>query len=88
MLIPMLGVTSPDLLDSSGQVLPREQLLSRVWGYDYEPGSNIVETYIRYLRRNLALTVSRPSAARATDFGPKNCTTSDSSTDSLFRRQY
>ena len=36
-----------------GQVLSREQLLSRVWGYDYEPGSNIVETYVRYLRRKL-----------------------------------
>ena len=28
-------------------------LLSRVWGYDYDPGSNIVETYVRYLRRKL-----------------------------------
>ena len=40
-------------LTHPGQVLSREQLLSRVWGYDYEPGSNIVETYIRYLRRKL-----------------------------------
>ncbi len=36
-----------------GQVLSREQLLSHVWGYDYEPDSNIVEVYIRYLRRKL-----------------------------------
>jgi DNA-binding response OmpR family regulator len=40
-------------LTHPGQVLSREQLLSRVWGYDYEPGSNIVETYIRYLRRKI-----------------------------------
>lgn len=40
-------------LSHPGQVLSREQLLSRVWGYDYEPGSNIVETYIRYLRRKV-----------------------------------
>ena len=40
-------------LTNPGQVLSREQLLSRVWGYDYDPGSNIVETYIRYLRRKL-----------------------------------
>ena len=40
-------------LTHPGQVLSREQLLSRVWGYDYEPGSNIVETYVRYLRRKL-----------------------------------
>jgi DNA-binding response OmpR family regulator len=36
-----------------GQVLTREQLLSNVWGYDYEPGSNIVEVYIGYLRKKL-----------------------------------
>lgn len=36
-----------------GQVLSREQLLSQVWGYDYEPGSNVVDVYVRYLRRKL-----------------------------------
>jgi DNA-binding response OmpR family regulator len=36
-----------------GQVLSREQLLAQVWGYDYDPGSNVVEVYIRYLRRKL-----------------------------------
>lgn len=36
-----------------GQVLSREQLLSHVWGYDFEPESNVVEVYIRYLRRKL-----------------------------------
>jgi two-component system, OmpR family, copper resistance phosphate regulon response regulator CusR len=35
------------------QVLSREQLLSHVWGYDYDPGSNIVEVYVRYLRQKL-----------------------------------
>lgn len=35
------------------QVLSREQLLSRVWGLDFDPGSNVVEVYIRYLRRKL-----------------------------------
>jgi DNA-binding response OmpR family regulator len=35
------------------QVLSREQLLSHVWGYDFDPGSNIVEVYVRYLRRKL-----------------------------------
>ncbi len=37
----------------SGQVLSREQLLAHVWGYDYDPGSNVVEVYVRYLRRKL-----------------------------------
>lgn len=36
-----------------GQVLSREQLLSMVWGYDFEPGSNIVEVYVGYLRKKL-----------------------------------
>lgn len=35
------------------QVLTREQLLSRVWGFDYDPGSNIVDVYVRYLRRKI-----------------------------------
>ncbi len=35
------------------QVLSREQLLSQVWGFDFDPGSNVVEVYIRYLRRKL-----------------------------------
>ena len=35
------------------QVLSREQLLSRVWGYDYDPGSNVVDVYVGYLRRKL-----------------------------------
>ncbi len=36
-----------------GQVLSREQLLSNVWGYDFDPGSNVVDVYVRYLRRKL-----------------------------------
>jgi DNA-binding response OmpR family regulator len=32
------------------QVLSREQLLSRVWGFDFDPASNVVEVYVRYLR--------------------------------------
>jgi two-component system, OmpR family, copper resistance phosphate regulon response regulator CusR len=36
------------------QVLSREQLLSRVWGYDFDPGSNVVDVYIRRLREKLA----------------------------------
>ena len=36
-----------------GQVLSQEQLLSQVWGYDFDPGSNVVEVYVSYLRRKL-----------------------------------
>jgi two-component system, OmpR family, response regulator QseB len=41
------------LMRHRGQVLSREQLLSHVWGYDYDPGSNVVEVYVGYLRRKL-----------------------------------
>ena len=34
-------------------MLSREQLLDRVWGYDYNPGSNIVDVYVGYLRKKL-----------------------------------
>jgi two-component system copper resistance phosphate regulon response regulator CusR len=37
----------------AGQVLSREQLLSNVWGYDFDPGSNVVDVYVGYLRRKL-----------------------------------
>ncbi len=40
-------------LRNPGQVLSREQLLSQVWGYDFDPGSNIVEVYVRYLRHKV-----------------------------------
>jgi DNA-binding response OmpR family regulator len=41
------------LLRHQGRVLSREQLLDQVWGYDHDPGSNIVEVYIAYLRQKL-----------------------------------
>ena len=42
-----------EFLRSPEQVLSREQLLSRVWGYDFDPGSNVLDVYIRYLRNKL-----------------------------------
>lgn len=41
------------LMRNHGQVLSREQLLSLVWGYDFDPGSNIVDVYVGYLRKKL-----------------------------------
>ena len=40
-------------LRNPDQVLSREQLLSQVWGYDFDPGSNVVDVYVRYLRQKL-----------------------------------
>jgi DNA-binding response OmpR family regulator len=42
---------------NAGQVLSREQLLSHVWGYDFDPGSNVVDVYVGYLRRKLGSDV-------------------------------
>nr|WP_157324341.1 response regulator transcription factor [Nesterenkonia alkaliphila] len=36
-----------------GQVLSREQLLEMVWGYSFDPGSNLVDVYVRYLRAKI-----------------------------------
>ena len=36
-----------------GEVLTREVLLSRVWGLEFDPGSNVVDVYVRYLRAKL-----------------------------------
>jgi DNA-binding response OmpR family regulator len=44
-----------ELLTHPGQVLSREQLLSRVWGLDFDPGSNVVDVYVRYLRGKIGV---------------------------------
>lgn len=41
------------LVRNAGHVLTREVIMDRVWGYDFGPGSNSVEVYIRYVRRKL-----------------------------------
>lgn len=41
------------LLRHPDEVLTRQQLLSRVWGFDFDPGSNVVDVYVRYLRGKL-----------------------------------
>jgi two-component system, OmpR family, response regulator len=46
-------VLAETFLRHPGQVLSRGQLLSHVWGYDFDPESNVVDVYVRYLRRKL-----------------------------------
>ena len=41
------------LLRNRGSVLSRAQLESHVWDYDFEGGSNIVDVYVRYLRKKI-----------------------------------
>ena len=42
------------LLRHHGQVASREQILGSVWGYEHDPGTNVVDVYIGYLRRKLS----------------------------------
>jgi DNA-binding response OmpR family regulator len=42
------------LIRNAGQVLTRDQILERVWGYEADPEGNVVDLYIHYLRRKLA----------------------------------
>ncbi|HEY5229550.1 MAG TPA: response regulator transcription factor [Galbitalea sp.] len=49
-LSPREFAVAEEFLKHPDQVLSRGQLLSRVWGYDFDPGSNVVDVYIRYLR--------------------------------------
>jgi two-component system, OmpR family, response regulator len=52
------------LMQHAGQVLTRTQLLEAVWDYDFDPGSNVVDVYIRYLRRKVD-EQGRPSVIQA-----------------------
>jgi len=41
------------LMRNQGRVLSREQMLRAVWGYEHDPGTNVVDVYVGYLRRKL-----------------------------------
>ena len=41
------------LTDNKDKVVTREELLEKVWGYGYEPETNVTDVYIRYLRAKL-----------------------------------
>jgi DNA-binding response OmpR family regulator len=41
------------LVEHAGEVVSRERLLSEVWGYHFDPGSNVVEVCVRRLRKKL-----------------------------------
>ena len=43
------------LMRHAGQVCTHREILSAVWGYDHDPRTNVVQVYIGYLRRRLAL---------------------------------
>jgi DNA-binding response OmpR family regulator len=41
------------LMRHPGRLLSRQEILKEVWGYDFDPGSNVVNVYVRYLRSKI-----------------------------------
>jgi DNA-binding response OmpR family regulator len=50
-----LGLLST-FMQQPGEVLSRDELLQKVWGLDFDPGSNVVDVYVRSLRRKIGST--------------------------------
>ena len=48
------------LMRRAGDVLPKQQLLDHVWGLDFVGDANVVEVYVRYLRRKIDRPFRRP----------------------------
>jgi two-component system, OmpR family, copper resistance phosphate regulon response regulator CusR len=44
-----------ELMASRGRTLSNDELLERVWGYRFDPGTNVVDVYVRRLRAKLGL---------------------------------
>jgi DNA-binding response OmpR family regulator len=40
-------------LRSGGEILARDRLLEQVWGLDFDPGTNVVDVYVGYLRKKI-----------------------------------
>jgi DNA-binding response OmpR family regulator len=59
------------LMQHAGKVVSRERLLSNVWGYNFEPGTKLVDVYIRYLRRKIDEGAERPLIHTVRGFGYK-----------------
>jgi len=51
------------LMRSAGRVFTRGQILEHVWGYDFDPSTNVVDVCIQRIRRKLASIATTPDAA-------------------------
>jgi len=65
-----------------GQVLSRQQILTAIWDYAFDPGSNVVDVYVRYLRRKLDRRAEAPLISTVRGAGyrfepPKDAPTND-----------
>jgi len=59
------------LMRHPGQVLSREQILNSVWGYDHDPGTNVLSVYLNYLRRKLTVDGDPPPIETVRSAGVK-----------------
>jgi DNA-binding response OmpR family regulator len=57
------------LMENAGKVLSRTRILNHVWGYSFDPGSKIVDVYIRYLRQKIDDDAEVPLIRTVRGFG-------------------
>jgi two-component system, OmpR family, response regulator len=57
------------LMENAGTVVSRPRLLSSVWGRNFDPGTKVVDVYIRYLRRKVDEGEARPLIETVRGFG-------------------
>jgi DNA-binding response OmpR family regulator len=57
------------LMQHAGKVLSRTRILNHVWGYNFDPGSKVVDVYIRYLRQKIDEGAAVPLIRTARGFG-------------------
>ncbi|HYY18135.1 MAG TPA: response regulator transcription factor [Streptosporangiaceae bacterium] len=48
-----------ELMEHAGHSVPKDQLLASIWGYDFDPGSNVVDVCVRRLRSKLGFELIR-----------------------------
>jgi DNA-binding response OmpR family regulator len=59
------------LMENAGKVVSRTRVLSNVWGLSFEPGTKVVDVYIRYLRKKIDEGEPRPLIHTIRGFGYK-----------------
>ena len=57
------------LLRRPGEVVPKHELLDRVWGHDFQGDPNVVEVYVGYLRRKIDAPFGRQSLVTVRGLG-------------------
>jgi two-component system, OmpR family, response regulator len=57
------------LMRNAGKVVSRPQILNQVWGYGFDPGTKVVDVYIRYLRQKVDAGEDKPLIKTTRGFG-------------------